>query len=280
MTKDKDFKQLARARSARTGESYSTARRNLAAKSAYTAKSPRDYGREYWFSRATKGYSGKGAKPTGFERVQVVLEDDVVAHVTCEAAFRNYGLHRYGARGRRVGRSGYIYRGNQIAVGAEQIGSSWSGSATELPATDNPIDHEFSFDLPAGLEVLPSLLARYLPLTMPREEGDLAEYVPVPEDGFPGWRPTTLKSWFPLMGASRESLVTPRVITCRGLVEIKAGRKTIRAYRYDHVDRERNIHATTWIGEDDDVVQYEQTGLLLKAVAEEEGRKLDPGTLE
>ncbi|HUR48862.1 MAG TPA: hypothetical protein VMY88_04925 [Acidimicrobiales bacterium] len=280
MTKDKDFKQLARARSARTGESYTTARRNLAAKSAESAKSPRDYGREYWFSRASKGYSGKGAKPTGFERVQVVLADGVITHVTCQAAFRNYGVHRYDARGARAGRSGYIYRGNQIAVGAEQAGSAWCGSATELPTADNPREHEFSFDLPDGPEVLPSLLARFLPVTLPRDDGDLAEYVPVPEDGLPGWRPTTLKSWFPLMGASRESLITPRLITCGGLVDLKVGRKTVQAYRYDHVDRYGKVHATTWIGEDDEVIQYEQTGLLLKALPEEEARKLDPGELD
>ena len=280
MTKDKDFKQLARARATRTGEAYSTARRNLSAKSSGAPKSPRDYGREYWFSRATRGYNGRAAKPTGFEHVQVVLVDGGIAHVTCGAAFRNYGLHRYGARGRRGGRSGYIYRGNHIAVGAEQIGSSWCGSATELPTTDNPIEHEFSFDLPHGLEVLPSLVARFLPVMLPREEGDLAEFVPVPEDGFPGWRPTTLKSWFPLMGASRESLVTPRLITCRGLADLKIGRKTIKAYRYDQVDRDGKVHATTWIGEDDEVVEYEQTGLLLKALSELEARKLDPGELD
>ena len=280
MTKDKDFKQLARARAARTGERYSTARRNLSAKSENTAKSPRDYGREYWFSRATKGYSGKGAKPTGFERIQVVLEDGVIAHVTIEAAFRNYGLHRYGARGRRAGRVGYIYRGNQIAVGAEQRGSSWSGSATELPDTDNPIEHEFSFDLPSGVEALPSLIGRFLPLTLPREVGEVAEYVPVPEDGLPGWRPTTLKSWFPVMGASPDSLVTPLVILCRGLADLRVGRNMVAAYRYDHVDRDGKMHATTWIDENDDVVQYERTGLLLKAVSEEDARKLDPGELD
>lgn len=275
MTKDKDFKQLARARAARTGESYTTARRNLEAKSTETPKSPRDYGREYWFSRATKGYSGKGAKPTGFERAQVVLEDGVIAHVTIEAAFRNYGLHRYGARGRRLGRSGYIYRGNQIAVGAEQAGSSWCGSATELPATDNPIEHEFAFDLPSGVEALPSLIGRFLPVTLPRDQGELAEYVPVPEDGLPGWRPTTLKSWFPLMGAGRESLVKPCTISCSE-ASLKIGRKAVDAWRYDHVDREGKIHATTWIGEGDQVLQYERTGLLLKGVSEEEARRLDP----
>ena len=279
MTKDKDLKQLARARASRTGESYTTARRNLVGKSADTARSKRDYGRDYWFTRATKGYSGKGAKPTGYEHAQVVLVDGIIAHVTCSAAFRNYGLHQYGARGRRGGRSGYIYRGNQIAVGAEQIGSVWSGSATELPMADDPIEHEFSFDLPDGMEVLPSLVARFLPLTLSRDVGELTEYVPVPEDGLPGWRPTTLKSWFPLMGSSRESLVTPRVIACHGLKELKVGRKSVEAYRYDHIDRAGKIHATTWIAEDD-VIQYEQTGLLLKSVPEDEARKLDPGSEE
>lgn len=277
MTKDKDFKQLARARSARTGESYTTARRNLAEKSAGMT-SARDYGREYWFSRASKGYGGgRVVKATGFEHHQVVLVEGGITDVTCSVAFRNYGVHRYQARGRRVGLSGYIYRENRITVSAEQTGSAWSGTATEDPTSDTPALHEFSFELPQGVEVMPSVLARSLPVTLPREMGELAEYVPVPEDGFPGWKPKTLKSWFPLMGASRESLITPRTIICRGPAELKVGRKSRESYRYDHVDRDGNIHATTWIDENDDISQYEQAGLLLRAVTKEEARNLDPG---
>ena len=270
MTKDKDFKQLARARSARTGESYSTARRNLAAKSA----DPQIDAHRYWFTRASKGYSGKGAKPTGYESAVVTLGPGIT--VETSASFRNYGLHRFAVKAEGASRaSTYVYGANEIIIEAKHDGSTWKGVGSE-----HGTDRGFSIALPSGIDPLPSVVARFLPIRLPREEGELAEYVPVPEDGFPGWKPTTVKSWFPLMGADRESLVTPRMITCRGLAELKVGRKTTEAFRYDHVDREGKVHATTWIGEDDSVVQYEQTGLLLKAVTEEHARKLDPGTEE
>lgn len=285
MTKDKDFKQLARARSARTGESYSTARRNLAAKSS----DPQIDARQYWFTRASKGYAGKAAKPTGFESHHLVLEDGAPAFTASTMRFVNYGFHDLTVNSRRdMNTSSFHYLRGRIPLLVESRlqNSVWSGVAMDGEIIDlaslghdgaTALGDKFSFELPTGLDAVPSVVARFLPLTLPREKGELAEYMPVPEDGFPQWRPTTIKSWFPLMGASRESLVTARLIVCHGLAGLRVGRKTIEAYRYDHLDRDGKIHATTWIGEDDEVVQYEQTGLLLKAVSEVEARKLDPG---
>ena len=285
MTKDKDFKQLARARSARTGEAYSTARRNLTAKSA----EPQIDARWYWFTRASKGYGGKAAKPTGYESHHLVLEDRAPAFTSSTVRFANYGTHEFTVSSRRdVNASTFVYgRGRTALVVESRLqGSGWSGVAMDGELIDlaslghdaaAALSYKFLFELPNGPDAVPSVVARFLPLTLPREKGELAEYVPVPEDGFPQWRPTTIKSWFPLMGASRDSLVTPRVISCAGLADLKIGRKTIGAYRYDHVDRRGKIHATTWIGQSDEVVQYEQAGLLLKAVSEEEARKFEPG---
>lgn len=278
MTVHKDFKRLVRERAQRTGESYAAARRSLLAKAPQG--SPPPIVRELWFTRATKGYSGKPAKPTGFEHHRITVTASGALHVEAEVAFRNYGDHRYTlvAHEHRC-RSRFEYASPPIVVDAQWRDGAWTGNA----AVGDDDAQEFA--LPAVVvddaKPIPSVVGRFLPLRLAREGGELASYTPVPEDAFPAWRPAQPKSWFPVMGASRRPLTVRRVVVGRGEETIAmGGRRKVAAFRYDHVATDGTVLETTWIGEDDTVVRYEQLGCVLVATAPDQANGQPAGSVD
>lgn len=296
MTVHKDFKQLVRQRARRTGESYAAARRSLLAKSqplaedspepSAAAAPPVQY--DLWFTRGTKGYSGGPAKPTGHEhhRVTVAAGGTGSIHVVADVSFSNYGDHRFTVTADEDGCTSHFDYDTDVArvvVDARWTGDAWAG------AIDNGgdggdggggNDGGNGFVLPVSVRAtvdappVPSVVARFLPLRLPREKGELAAHTPLPEDGFPAALPRGVKSWFPIMGVARPEDVVPRVIVGVGDEVVSlGGRRKVEAFRYDHVstvagdDGERRVLDSTWIDGDGIVVRYEQRGLVLVATS-------------
>ena len=268
MTKDKDFKRLVRERAGRTGESYAAARRILRGADPVA---PSDVAHDdAWYARASQGYGGKGARPSGFERHTVTVTAAGL-RVDAAIAFKNFGVHRSSVTSDGIDCvSAFDYGDGAVAIDAVLAGGAWKGRihSTEEQAVVAGID-------PAA-DPIPSVAARFLPLTLPYDTGELAAYVPLPEDLFPAWRPRDQKSWFPLMGASRVSLVERRRIIGVGEEQLKVGRARTTAFRYDHVALDGTRRATTW-RTDDGVVRYEQPGCVLARTSQEEAVALDPG---
>lgn len=269
MTTNKDLKKLVRQRAARTGQSYAASKRAMVGQ-------PRDKERtvarhEFWFSRATQGYSGKGAKPTGYEHH--VLEVTAAGlQVTTQVAFSNYGLQRYRVDSDGIGlRSHYDYGAGEVVIDAHLEGSAWTGQGTAEDETN-----DFSIPTDAPNDVLPSIAGRFLPLVLPREPGEHAAYVPLPEDGFPAWKPRHLGSWFPVMGVARESLIERLIVVCRGEETYGKGKTATAALRYDHVNADGTVRATTWVDTDGAVAAFERVGSKLVNVGEERALALEP----
>lgn len=267
MTLDKDFKRVVRARAERTGQSYAAARRALT-RSAASAPARESARYDLWFSRASQGYSGKGARPSGYERHQVVVTDAGLV-IETDVAFENYGIHRYAVHADGVTCSS-LYRSASagVTVEAAKDGRTWAGRA----GAASP----FAIPLPVGdHSVVPSLVARFLPLALPAERGELGAYVPVPEDAYPVWKPSGKGSWFPVMGVVRDS-VQARTIVGVGEGEVRAGRARLQGFRYDHVDGSGAVRASTWVGPEG-VIAYDQPGCQLRAVPAAVAEALDPG---
>lgn len=222
-----------------------------------------------WFARSSQGYSGKGTKPTGYEHYEVVAKGGSL-HITGDVAFKNFGTHRYSVVVDQKRKSARFDYGNDMTVRVAGNTAGWKGQAVHR-------GEAFHFDIPVAPDLgLPSLAARLLPMTLPCEKGELASYAPVPEDGFPWWARRDGQSWFPLVSGPKDLVAAARVIVGQGEETVKAGRSTIPAFRYDHLDTSGAPIATTWIGEGGDVVRYEQRGTVLVAVSEEAARALEP----
>ena len=227
---------------------------------------------ELWFARSSQGYRGKGAKPHGYEHHTLTATPAGVV-VESEVVFSNYGLHHYRVRSDSTKcASSYDYRGGEVRVEARGEGGVWTAKIHhECDETD------VAFQVPEGAGVLPSLVARFAPL-YEASSPDPFRYVPVPEDAFPRWRPPRSNSWFPVMGAARESLIGPRTLVARG-VEIQMKVKGRPEWtRYDHVSDGGTVRSTTWLDEEGSVVAYEQPGCVLRATTEDAARALDPRT--
>ena len=265
MTVDKDLKKLVRERAARTGQSYAAARHSLVGDASREASPLVDL----WFTRASQGYKGKGAKPTGFEHHEIALTDQGL-RVRSEVVFTNYGVHAYEVVSDTATlRTRYEYDGGRFVVEGSLERDVWRA----LVAADGETT-ALGLDLPPG-EPVPSIAARFLPLARGDED---VTYVPVPEDAFPAWRPASGGSWFPVMGVAREPRIEPRVVTRVGVELVTHRRRAASAVRYDHVDAAGVVRATTWLGESGDVVAYEHAGCVLRAVNEQDARALDPRT--
>jgi hypothetical protein len=273
VTVHKDFKRLVRERAQRTGESYAAARRSLLAKSQPPAAAPAGAAavvHDLWFTRGTKGYSGKPAKPTGFEHHRVTVDaGSGRMSVVADVSFTNYGEHRFTVTAHEEGCTShfdYDTDAARIVVDARWTGDAWHGEVDGDGGAD-------AFALPppvgmAGALPVPSVVGRFLPIRLPRERGELAAYTPLPEDGFPAWRPRRPKSWFPLMGVSRTPLVVPRMVVGQGEETVSlGGRRKVEAFRYDHVAAETGPGESTWVDADGRVVRYEQRGLVLVATS-------------
>jgi hypothetical protein len=268
MTEDKGFKRLVRERAARTGESYAAARRVLRGPGR---ESPREVARyDLWYARASQGYSGRGARPSGFEHHSVTVTAAGV-RVEAEIAFKNFGVHRTSVTSDGVDcRAVFDYGEGAVTIDSLLADRNWSGTIRETG--------EEVIVAAVGVDAhpIPSVAARFLPLVLPFDAGELADYVTVPEDLSPVWRPETFKSWFPLMGASRESLIEKRVVIGVGEEELRVARKRTTAFRYDHVALDGTRRASTW-RTDDGVVRYEQSGCILDHTSADAAAALDPG---
>lgn len=265
MTVHKDFKKLVRERAQRTGESYAAARRSLLAKSSAPASAPiAATVHDLWFTRATKGYgSGRSAKPTGYEHHRVTIGADGTMRVDADVAFSNYGDHRYTVAASEIGRSSrYEYASPSIVVDASWQEGAWRGNV-RVDDAEQPFTLLMNSDVP---HPVPSMIGRFLPLRLARDAGELDRYTPLPEDAFPAWRPLEPKSWFPVMGASRDPLTVPRTIIGRGEETVALrGRRKVSAFRYDHVADDGRVLESTWIDEHEAVVRVELLGLVLVA---------------
>ena len=264
MTVDKDLKRLVRDRAARTGQSYAAARRALLGGGPEGSPGPTT---SLWFARASQGYKGKGAKPTGFEHHEIWRTDQGLS-VRSEVVFSNYGLHAYRVvSDGPARRSKYEYGVGQVVITASVGSGAWKAIVeTGGETTEVRLD-------PASADPVPSMVARFLPLVHANET---VEYTPVPEDAYPAWRPSGGGSWFPVMGVSREPLVERRVLSRRDSVPVASVKGAPKAIAYDHANAAGVVRATTWLSEDGDVVAYAQAGCVLRAVSEDEARALDP----
>lgn len=117
---------------------------------------------------------------------------------------------------------------------------------------------------------VPSLLARFLPLLLPREQGITFPYAPIPEDASP-WRGHTGKSAFPF-----EPAPGPRSIVCLGRLALKIGRTATDAWCFE--DRFLGeVHSRTWVGADGAFLAYERLSTtLLPGEAERVRKALRP----
>ena len=270
MTKDKDFKKVVRARAARTGESYATARRNVAAKNtiAGDATVPETTW-DVWCLRSTRGYSGRGFNPTGYEHHVATVRGDVGLIVRSDVAFVNYGEHRYRVESDATARrSRFESLSANGGCDAAAEGGAWRGTVRtgdEVTPFAMTIDHR-------GAHILPSIAARFLPVLLPFESGELAAYAPAPEDANHPWRPPGSTSWFPLLGAPNDPWTTKRTIVGSGEGAIRVGRTRLTAFRFDHVDHTGTVVATTWLDDTRNLVRYEATGLTIVAAAEDRAK--------
>ena len=264
MTVDKDLKRLVRDRAARTGQAYAAARRSLLG--GLPEDSPVPVA-NLWFARASQGYRGKGAKPSGFEHHEIARSDGRLS-VRSEIVFSNYGVHVYDVvSDHSTKQSRYEYRGGEVVINASFEHGAWTAIVDVEGETE-----EVGIQLPS-VEPSPSVAARFLPLVHAEES---FEYVPVPEDAFPAWRPRGGGSWFPVMGVARETLIEARVVARRGSGPVASIKGAPEALAYDHVNPAGLVRATTWLSEGGELVAYEQAGCVLRAVSEDEARALDP----
>lgn len=216
---------------------------------------------DLWYLRASQGYSGGGAKPTGYEH-HVVAKHGKAISVTSEVEFHSYGHQHYevtakGAVQHPEARFESHSRGYTIS--SNLAGSTWRG---EISGAEPP---SFGLAVGDGADILPSTVARFLPVWLPREEGEVARYVVVPEDGYPAWRPPGKDSNFPLL------IIPPgeRVVVGRG--EEMLPRAVAPAFRYDHLAGDEVV-ATTWVDAKGRPVAFEQPGLVLLLAREEDAR--------
>ncbi len=231
--------------------------------------------KELWFARSSHGYSGRGTKATGYEHHRVRVAGGGL-NVEVDGVFKNFGVHRFRMTIDQKRKSTrFDYGGGEIVVDVAGDASGWRGRAEFRGERTT-----FEIDAPADAGV-PSVAARLLPMTLPLEVGELATYAAVPEDGFPWWLPGDGRSWFPLVsGWSAAELRAPvtktRTIVGRGEEALKSGRSTMTAFRYDHVDDDGAVAASTWVGEGGDVARYEQKGTVLVAVTQDAALALEP----
>ena len=211
-----------------------------------------------WFSRASQGYGGKGAKPSGLERHEITRRGSRVA-VTAEVCFENFGLNHYtvsatagGAKTSATYRD--VVRGHEIRC--ELNGDTWRGTVD---------GHTVEISADGADLALPSFVARLW-----REPG---RYIVLPEDAFPAYKPKVKGSIFPVLGLKPPG---PRTITDRGIQSYKVGRATHEAQRLDHVGDDGEVLASSWWGDDGALVRYEQQGCVIDAVPEADALELKP----
>lgn len=216
---------------------------------------------ELWYLRSSSGSTLDQTRPSGFEHHVITKRGRAISQQS-EVWFESYGRQRYeiAAKG-WVKRPESTYRDHVrgFTIEASLRGGSWDG------AVEGELSASFSVSVPAGEDVVPSMVARFMAMWLPREAGEVARCFVVPEDGYPAWRPPGGGPFFPV-GAEKPAL---RRIVGRG--EEVLPMATEPAFRYDHVEG-GELMAATWIDKRDRPVAYEQAGCLLLLAREADAR--------
>lgn len=110
--------------------------------------------------------------------------------VEAEIALKNFGVYRTSVTSDVDCRAAFDYGEGAVTIDSSLADRNWSGT---IRATGEEV---IVAAIGVDAHPIPSVVARFLPLALPFDVGELADYVPVPEDLAPVWRPQTFKSWF------------------------------------------------------------------------------------
>lgn len=226
-----------------------------------TRRLPVDLWCERW-SNAFGASPGKRSRK-GCEHHRIALSGRTIV---VESAAR---FDEFGAVAWHAGSESWLAAGSSLSARA----TAWTDGVNAASVAGREqaglwvfADGENAIRFPMPPDGVPSLLARFLPLLLTREEGVTFPYAPIPEDASP-WRRPTGQSAFPF-----EPAPGPRAIVCLGKRTLRAGRTATEAWCFE--DRFLGeIHSRTWVGLDGAFLAYERLSTALVPGEEEEVRK-------
>lgn len=216
---------------------------------------------DLWYLRSSSGSTLDQTRPSGFEH-HVIAKRGRAIDQRSEVRFDSYGEQHYeiAAKGNvKQPQSHYEDHVRGFTVEASLRKGAWAGTV------EGDVSGSFSIDVPDDEDVMPSIMARFLPMWLPQEAGEVARCFVVPEDGYPAWRPPGRDPFFPV-GSDEPTL---RQIVGRGQEVLPMA--TEPAFRFDHVE-DGELVAATWVDKRDRPVAYEQPGCLLLLAREADAK--------
>ena len=206
--------------------------------------------------RVTTGLAKKGRAAVKGKERHAIDWDCKTLTVSSNVDFEEFGRHHYDVTSQltfgkgATMRAAYTDHPRKVTV---------DGSVRFLPrrSTLSLERGEESAEVAIPADAVPSIAMWLLAALLPREPGLTIGVSPIPEDGYPFLPPPGSGSFYPV-----DPVGLPRSIVCSGEEQLKLGRSSTTAWRYDTVALEK-VRSTTWIDEDGQILFIDRVQSLL-----------------